>query len=72
MKNCPTLMRVLPCSRNTVTCPDSADRQGMNTLWSGCVVKRVNAGGDTTQLRMFGAIVARQGRFKFLSLTNGL
>ena len=53
------------------TCPDSPDRQGANTLWSACVVSRVSA-GDTTRLRMFGAIVARAGRFKFLSLTNGL
>jgi len=54
------------------TCADSTDRQGPNTLWSGCVVHRVSSTGDTTRLRMFGAIVGREGRFKFLSLTNGL
>jgi len=53
-------------------CPDSTDRQGANTLWSACVVNRVGSAGDTTRLRMFGAIVGREGRFKFLSLTNGL
>ena len=53
------------------TCPDSAERQGSNTLWSGCVVARRD-GADTTRLRMFGAIVARDGRFKLLSLSNGL
>lgn len=53
------------------TCPESADRQGANTVWSACTVNRVTSGGPT-QLRMFGAIVARDGRFKFLSLTNGL
>ena len=54
------------------TCADSVDHQGRNAIWSDCVVKRVVGGGDTTRLRMFGAIVARDGRFKFLSLTNGL
>jgi hypothetical protein len=54
------------------TCPDSSDRQGANTLWAGCVVNRVGSTGDTTRLRMFGAIITRDGRFKFLSLTNGL
>ena len=53
-------------------CPGVADRQGANTLWSDCAVKRVAADGDSVQLRMFGAIVGRQGQFKFLSLTNGL
>lgn len=53
------------------SCPDSAERQGSNTLWSGCVVAR-REGGDTTRRRMFGAIVARGGRFKLLSLSNGL
>ena len=53
------------------TCPDSAEQQGSNTLWSGCVVARSER-GDTTRLRMFGSIVERDGRFKFLSLSNGL
>jgi hypothetical protein len=55
-----------------LSCPDSVDHQGTNALWSGCVVKRITSEGDTTRLRMFGAIVGRDGRFKFLSLTNGL
>ena len=53
-------------------CPGAVERQGANTLWSDCVVKRVTAEGDSVGLRMFGAIVGRQGQFKFLSLTNGL
>jgi len=54
------------------TCADSVDRQGENTIWTACAVARVSANGDTTKLGMFGPIVARDGRFKFLSLTNGL
>ena len=55
-----------------VTCPDPAIREGANTLWSNCVVKRLTSSGDTGRLRMFGTIVSRDGRYKFLSLTNGL
>jgi hypothetical protein len=54
------------------TCRDSADREGENRLWSGCVVSRLTPTGGTTRLRMFGAIIERAGRFKFLSLANGL
>lgn len=53
------------------TCSDSPEHQGGNTLWSNCVVTRGER-SDTTRLRMFGAIVARNGRFKLLSLSNGL
>lgn len=72
------LMRLLerfggkPLGYTGFTCRDSADRQGENRLWSGCVVSRVTPAGDTTSLRMFGAIVERAGRFKLLSLANGL
>jgi hypothetical protein len=61
-----------PLRYTAFTCPDSSDRQGANTLWSGCIVERVDSAGGTTRLRMFGSIIARDGRFKFLSLTNGL
>jgi hypothetical protein len=54
------------------SCPSAVERQGENRLWSGCVVRRQAAGGDARDLRMFGAIIERNGRFKFLSLTNGL
>ena len=54
------------------TCPDSATRHGTNTIWAGCTVELLSGGGDTTSLRMFGPIVQREGRFKFLSLTNAL
>jgi len=54
------------------TCSDSVERQGANTLWSGCVVRLVKTTGDTSRLRMFGSIVEREHRYKFLSLTNGL
>ena len=53
-------------------CPGAVDRQGTNALWSDCVVKRVTSETDVVRLHMFGAIIGREGQFKFLSLTNGL
>ena len=53
-------------------CPASAERQGENALWSGCVVRRRQGTEAAIDLRMFGAIIQHGGRFKFLSLTNGL
>jgi hypothetical protein len=53
-------------------CTDRAHREGRNTLWSACFVKMAAESGDTARLRLFGPIIARDGRFKFLSLTNGL
>ena len=61
-----------PLRYSRFTCPDSSDRQGANTLWSECVVEGLDSAGTATRLRMFGAIIAREGRFKLLSLTNGL
>jgi hypothetical protein len=61
-----------PLGYTGFACPGTADRQGANTLWSDCVVNRVTAHNDSVELRMFGAIVGREGQFKFLSLTNGL
>jgi len=47
-------------------------RQGENLVWTGCALRRVQAPGDTVVERLFGPIVARGGRFKFVSLTNKL
>lgn len=54
------------------SCNGAPEHQGENALWSACVVRRIQPRGDTTALRMFGAIIRRDGQFKFLSLTNGL
>lgn len=55
------------------TCDDTAAREGANMVWSACAVRLVERGRrDTMRLRLFGSIVERDGRFKFLSLTNGL
>ena len=53
----------------SVTCADTAILEGMNRLWDGC---RVRFRGDTSSARLFGLIVERDRRFKFLSLANKL
>ena len=52
-------------------CSPTPVQQGENTLWDGCVVSR-RAGDASSSLRMFGPIIERGGRFKFLSLSTGL
>jgi hypothetical protein len=53
-------------------CPTPADQQGANAVWASCAVRLVGPQGETTRLRLFGAMIGRHGRYKFLSLTNGL
>ena len=53
----------------SVTCADTAIVEGKNRLWDGC---RVRFAGDTTSARVFGRIIERERRFKFLSLANKL
>jgi hypothetical protein len=50
-------------------CDAGPERQGPNLIWTGCVV-RLDAAPDG--LRLFGAIIERAGRFKFLSYANAL
>jgi hypothetical protein len=47
-------------------------RQGDNTVWSGCTVRRRQAAGDTMVEMLFGPIIERGGRFKFVSYANKL
>ena len=54
------------------TCPTPAVLQGHNTIWETCLLRRSVGDGDTASVRLFGPIVARKGRYKFLSLVNGL
>jgi hypothetical protein len=51
-------------------CDPAPSREGANTLWGPCLVQRVAATGDTVEERLFGLIVERGGRFKFVSLAN--
>jgi len=54
------------------TCPSPPSRQGDNTVWMTCFMRRVASGGDTTTRRLFGPIIERGGQYKFLSLATDL
>ena len=53
-------------------CAEPTRRMGENTLYPLCLVRRLQTAGDTVEERMFGPIVERDGRFKFVSLANKL
>ena len=53
-------------------CDPGSSREGANTVWGPCLVRRVQAPGDTVEVRLFGLILERAGRFKFVSLANKL
>ncbi|HEU5304827.1 MAG TPA: hypothetical protein VFU40_09315 [Gemmatimonadales bacterium] len=53
-------------------CDPKASRHGANTVWGPCVVLRRSETGDPITERLFGQIVERGGRYKFVSYTNKL
>lgn len=53
-------------------CDPTPSREGANTVWGPCLVRRLQAAGDTLEERLFGLILERDGRFKFVSLANKL
>lgn len=53
-------------------CEEAPSRHGGNAVWGPCLVRRAQAVGDTVKERLFGPIVERDGRFKFLSYANKL
>jgi len=54
------------------SCDPRPSREGANTVWGPCPVRRVQAPGDTTVERLFGLIVERGGRYKFVGFANRL
>lgn len=55
----------------SVTCPAPSDTTEASVVRSECRVKVKTASG-TLEDRLFGSIIEHQGRFKFLSYSNGL
>jgi hypothetical protein len=53
-------------------CEGDPSYQVQNTVWGPCVVLRRAESGDTLAERLFGQIVGRGGRYKFLSYANKL
>lgn len=53
-------------------CDSLPSREGRNTLWGPCTIRRLQAPGDTVEERLFGLILERGGRFKFVGFANKL
>lgn len=53
-------------------CEGEPSRQGENTVRGPCLVLRLGENGDTVSERLFGQIVERGGRYKFVSYANKL
>jgi hypothetical protein len=53
-------------------CDSIPSRQGSNTIWGPCAVRLHPEGRDTASERLFGLIVERDGRYKFVSYANKL
>lgn len=53
-------------------CDGASSHEGANTVWGPCVVRLVQAPDDTVEERLFGLILEREGRVKFVSLANKL
>jgi hypothetical protein len=51
-------------------CGTTATREGGNTLHGPCLVRRLQAPGDTVTERYFSLIVERAGRFKVLAYSG--
>jgi hypothetical protein len=53
-------------------CDEAPEAEGASRFHRGCVIRFVGAAGDTAGLALFGPILERDGRFKFVSYANRL
>lgn len=53
-------------------CDPVASHEGKNTVYGPCLVRLVQAPGDTVEARLFGLVLEREGRWKFVSYANKL
>jgi hypothetical protein len=61
-----------PLGYSGYVCDSLPSRQGSNTVWGPCAVRLHPKGGDTSSQRLFGLIVERDGRYKFVGYANRL
>ncbi len=57
---------------STIACPDSAVAEGVNRVHRGCRVTFSVPDSSAREMQLFGAVLERDGRFKFLSYANDL
>ncbi len=53
-------------------CEGATSVQGENRVWGPCLVRREQGPGDVIEERLFGPILERGGRYKFVSYANRL
>lgn len=53
-------------------CPEPPAIEEANRLWEGCALRLRGPDGSESETRLFGTILERDGRFKFLSYANDL
>ena len=56
----------------SLTCPDSAVREGPNRLTAGCELRIAECDAAPRTVRLVGALLNRDGRYKFHSYANNL
>lgn len=56
----------------TLACPDSAVTEGPNAITGPCTVRFAAADSAARSMQIFGSIIAREGRYKFVSYANEL
>ncbi|MFN8571149.1 MAG: hypothetical protein U0132_03770 [Gemmatimonadaceae bacterium] len=61
-----------PLSLSGLSCDTAAERQGDNVLHPNCRVDIKQPDGAIVRRRLFGSIIERHGRFKFISLQNDI
>jgi len=52
------------------SCDRKPERQGANLIWTDCGVRLIDSSGETTRHRLFGSVIERDRRFKFVSYSN--
>lgn len=57
---------------DALLCPDSITVEGPNRLVMGCRVRFAAADSAPREMRLFGALLNRDGRYKFLTYANDL
>lgn len=61
-----------PLRFEALACPDSVTPEGPNRITTGCQLRFAAADSAARSLELFGSLIERDGRWKFVSYANGL
>lgn len=51
-------------------CEEKTSKEGENEVYGPCLVRRLQAPGDTVEERLFGLVLERRGRWKFVNYSG--